>query len=310
MTIADSRKLTRLGMVFFFAGSLVCTANTTDSVPPFTVLDADGARGPVPFSHKVHEGAVNPDSSFVHRAAEGNACAGCHHTVKSTTAAAEYQKCSACHGPDGWSGIPANSGISAEPGNPADKEGVELSNREISHRACIGCHRATQTATPDIFKTTPDGSGKLAWTRCGECHQPSLTAPSVPDIQAFVFPDSGPGSPALTASAITTAVDAAPVNRWDIDPPMRREGRWYDPYHQNPLKGDLPLSGGSRFYTFSAEDEMTGFQRQTTGSWAPGSQGTNLFQRGNQWAVRENLLLTFDLASKSTAFRPAWQIPE
>jgi len=48
MTIADSRKLTRLGMVFFFAGSLVCTANTTDSAPPLTVLDADGARGPVP----------------------------------------------------------------------------------------------------------------------------------------------------------------------------------------------------------------------------------------------------------------------
>jgi hypothetical protein len=287
----------KTGMVFF-ATLAVCSANGPGSVSPFGVLDADGARGPVAFPHKVHEGVVNPDSFFAHQAAEGNACAGCHHSVKSVTAAAEYQKCTACHGPDGRSE------------NPADKEGFELSNREISHRACIGCHRATEAATPGVFPLTPGETQKATWTRCAECHDPSLKIPSYPDLPVSAFFGSGmPVVPVLPASAAPPVVDTAPVNRWAIDPPMRREGRWYDPYHPNPLKGDLPSAGGSRFYSFSAEDEMTGFQRQTTGSWAPGNQGTDLFQRGNQWAVRENLLLTFEVASRSTAFRPAaWRV--
>jgi hypothetical protein len=218
---------------------------------------------------------------------------GCHHSVKSTTAATEYQACSACHGPDGR----------AE--NPADKEGIELSNREISHRACIGCHRATAAATPSAFK-----NNNVTWTKCGECHEPSLKAPSAPETQTPVFLISAaPMAPVAASAPGTPAPDAAPINRWDVNPPMRHEGPRYDPYHQNPLKGDLPLFGGTHFLSISAESETLGVQRQTTGTWAPGNQGTNLLERGNQWAFRENLLLTFDLSSKSTAFRPAaWRL--
>ena len=124
-----------MAMVFLFVSLIMSGANSGNSSSPFGVLDTDGARGPVAFSHKIHEGVVNPDPLFPHRNAEGDACAGCHHSVKSATAAAEYQACRACHGPDG------------QPENTADKEGFELSNREISHRACIGCHRAAEAVS-------------------------------------------------------------------------------------------------------------------------------------------------------------------
>src|SRR5690242_4221764 len=139
----------KLSVALGFATSIVCAAKLPDSVSQYSVLDINGARGPVAFPHQIHEGVVNPDPSFPHHAAEGDACVGCHHSVKSTTAAGEYQVCSACHGPDGR----------AE--NPADKEGIELSFRETAHRACIGCHRAIQAATPAVFKNN------VAWTRCG-----------------------------------------------------------------------------------------------------------------------------------------------
>ncbi len=294
-----------MAMVFLFARSVLSGANSGNSSSPFGVLDTDGARGPVAFSHKIHEGVVNPDPLFPHRNAEGDACAGCHHSVKSATAAAEYQACRACHGPDG------------QPENPADKEGFELSNREISHRACIGCHRAAEAATLGVFKVVSDrpddvsdkdvSDKKVTWTRCSECHEPSLTAPVFPEIQTSVFPL--PTSSAGPVLSTLPAVDTEAVSRWDVSPPMRREGRWYDPYHQNPLKGDLPLSGAARFLSISAESESLASQRQTTGSWDTGNHGTNLFERGNQWAFRQTLLLTFDLASRSTAFRPAaWRV--
>jgi hypothetical protein len=288
-----SRTAVRILFLFVVLFAAVTSSGTSlpDSLMQFGVLDREGARGPVAFPHKIHEGVLNPDPSNPHAGAEGNACAGCHHTVTSTTAVGDYLPCSTCHGPDG------------QAGNPADKDGFELSNREISHRACIGCHRASEAATPGVFKRIPG--------KCGECHEPTLTPGPVPETLTSIFPISEPSMNQALAvpTATSPAPDAAPMNRWDVNPPMRQQGRWYDPYHQNRLKGDLPWSEGSRFLSFSAESESLGVQRQTTGTWAPGNQGTNLLERGNQWAFRENLLLTFDFASKATAFRPAaWRV--
>src|SRR5580658_10443395 len=274
--------------------AFACGANLPDSGTPYSVLDGSGARGPVAFAHQIHAGLLNPDPGFPHHAAPGDACLGCHHNVKSTTEAGEYKACSACHGPDGRAD------------NPADQEGIELSFREVAHRACIGCHRATEHATPAVFK------GQIAWTRCNECHEPKLQPRPVASTATSVFPIPAESTTpeAVAAPLGPEAADVVPsAPRWDIVPPMRQEGRWYDPYHQNPLKGDLPISGGSMFLNISAQSESFATQRQTTGSWAPGNQGTDLFQRGNQWAVRQNLFLTFTLSSKATAFRPAaWRI--
>src|SRR5271166_1342653 len=124
-------------------------ATLPDSRTPFSVLDVNGARGPVAFPHQEHEGVLDPDPAFPHHAASGDACATCHHSVKSVTTANQYQACTACHGPDG------------NAANPADQQGIELSYREVAHRACIGCHRATQSTTPAEFKSS------IKWTRCG-----------------------------------------------------------------------------------------------------------------------------------------------
>src|SRR4051794_7765495 len=104
-----------------------------------SVLGLNGLRGPVLFRHRLHEGTVNPDSAYPHRSSEGAACIGCHHKVATVTASEEFKACAKCHGPD------------RGPGNPEDKQGIELSAREISHRACIGCHRAASVADPKLF---------------------------------------------------------------------------------------------------------------------------------------------------------------
>jgi Class III cytochrome C family len=271
----------KTGIAFLFA---VLIAAAADS--PFSVLDLDGARGPVAFPHQLHEGVVNPDPSSPHKAAQGNTCTTCHHTVTSAAGADQYLPCSACHGAVG-----SNT-------NPADGAGIELSGREIGHRACIGCHLSTKASTPAVFKNN------IAYTRCGECHQPTLRQPAISETPAPVFPIST--APAIQTVSRIPAGDAVPVpDRWDVDPPMRHEGPWYDPYHQNPIKGDIPLRGTNRFLNISAESESFANQRQTTGTYTPTNFGTNLFERANQWAVRQTLLLTFDLSSKGTAFRPA-----
>ena len=275
---------------FFIFTAFTAFAGPPDISTAFSLLDPNGARGPVRFPHSVHESSVNPDPAFPHGALEGAACTGCHHSVKSTIVAAEYQACSTCHGPDG------------RPDNPADKEGIELSNREAAHRACIGCHRATQARSPGVFK-------EVARTRCGDCHEPARTAPQNPAVQTALFPLSAP-SVIRQFPAPPAAGDAEPVtNRWQVDPPAKRAPRWYDPFHQNPWKGDLPVSGPGRFLNLSAESEMVANQRQLTGSYDTGNHGTNLFDRGNQWAERESLLFTIDYSSQSTAFHPAaWRV--
>jgi len=293
-TAVRGRTGARLQWAMLVITSCVLNPTRASSNPPspnlpYSALNVHGVRGPVAFPHQVHEGLLNPDPSFPHVPAAGNTCLICHHKVKSTTASSDYQACSKCHGPDGHDD------------NPADKDGFELSFREVAHRACIGCHRATYAETPDAFKS------KIAWIRCGECHEPALHVLEVPQTTAGPFAIDRVIAASLVPAA--TEPNVSSVNRWDLQPPMASQRRWYDPYHQNPLKADLPRQGTSLFLNISAESDSLANQRQTTGSWDVGNRGTNLLERGNQWAVRENLLLTFDLSSKSTPFRPAaWRI--
>src|SRR5688572_16217613 len=60
-------------------------------------FDRIGRRGEVIFDHKKHEALFNPYPGFPHKAPEGVACIGCHHTVKETTDAKQFQKCTNCH---------------------------------------------------------------------------------------------------------------------------------------------------------------------------------------------------------------------
>jgi hypothetical protein len=115
-------------------------------------FDAEGRRGLVLFDHKKHEALIDPDPNFPHKAPAGVACIGCHHSVKDLTIATQFQKCSACHKTEG------------NPDNPEDREGYDLNSREIFHRACIGCHRASNV------KASNERFRDVSFTKCDECH--------------------------------------------------------------------------------------------------------------------------------------------
>ena len=115
-------------------------------------LDTSGRRGLVLFDHKIHEAEINPDPAFPHKARQGVACIGCHHTVEEITDRKQFRKCSDCHKAEG------------DPDNKADNQGIELNSREIYHRLCIGCHRAGNIKASDArYKD-------VSFTKCSECH--------------------------------------------------------------------------------------------------------------------------------------------
>jgi len=105
-------------------------------------------------------------------------------------------------------------------------------------------------------------------------------------------------------------------DRWrEITPPpyeLNVQGRWYDPYNQNTLKGDYPIFGQNTFFVFTATvDNFVEAARLPTPSGVsaarPRSQG--FFGRGERLAVIENLKLTFELYHGDVAFRPRdWEL--
>src|SRR5215467_1547347 len=121
-------------------------------------LDTSGRRGLVLFDHKVHEAEINPDPNFPHKARQGVACIGCHHTVTEITDRKQFRRCSECHKTEG------------DPDNKADQQGIELNSMEVSHRLCISCHRAANVKASDArFKN-------VSFTKCSECHDRDAVA--------------------------------------------------------------------------------------------------------------------------------------
>ena len=106
--------------------------------------------------------------------------------------AADPQLCSACHGPEGNSVIPANPSLAAQPeqflsiqlyqfreGNRKDPQmtpmAVNLSNKEMNE---LAAHFSKQKAAAPAHKTAPDNAStgaKLAHQlNCVQCHGPAL----------------------------------------------------------------------------------------------------------------------------------------
>jgi hypothetical protein len=134
------------------AEAVTSFAKTDDDRNGLMALDVDGKRGRALFSHQKHESLISPDPNYPHKSTSGAACIGCHHNVKRVTEAGQFQKCSTCHKAEGDSD------------NPEDKEGFDLNAREIFHRSCIGCHRASD------MRASNERFTNVSFTRCDECH--------------------------------------------------------------------------------------------------------------------------------------------
>jgi len=149
---------------------------------------------------------------------------------------------------------------------------------------------------------------------------PPRASPPAPPYRELERPLDGetatPAPPAPPADAAHVMVPMS--DRWDVPfPPFRRydvpgdsqftEGRWYDPYHQNKLKGDRPILGNLTFLNLSLISETAAEVRSLPlppiGARFPANAGPG------QNAIIQNLIATVDLFHGDAAYKPvAWRI--
>jgi hypothetical protein len=286
-------------------------------------FDAMGRRGLVLFDHKVHEAAFNADPAFPHKAPAGVACTGCHHTVKDVTVRAQFQKCSACHKDEG------------NPTNPDDREGYDLNSREAFHRLCISCHKASN------FKTSNARFTNVGFTKCSECHDRQANPVEIAEAPEVIPPpDEEPELPASTATG-PVAIFKTPMDpprgfagpsriddpeqttpdfiprsdRWRVgfpEDPRFEQGKWYNPYRQNVLKGDYPILGQSNFLVLNLDSDSLFIGRRLplpsdVSSQRPDS--AEFFGRGVNAFFRQNFNLSIEWFNGDVAFKPVnWRL--
>ena len=263
----------------------------------FVVLDQVGERGWVRFDHVVHEGI------------EDATCQSCHHTVEVASELEQFQSCSSCHKNEGHHD------------NPVDDQGYDLNAREVFHRNCVECHRSSKvTASNERVQNA-------SFTRCAECHDSRSQAP-VFDVTTFlrssdttritdderaaetVATQKPPRhEPAGFALASRIPIPESPSNddrtpahfeprpdRWRIGLPedarLTSQGKWWDPYHQNALKGDFPISGQDLFLNLTASSD-------TLATGADASSGPS------QTESRQRFVVGAELFKGSRAYQPA-----
>ena len=98
-------------------------------------------------------------------------------------------------------------------------------------------------------------------------------------------------------------------DRWRIMQGLGYQHPWYDPYNQNTLKGDLPISAGSDWFLNlgAVSDTLLEARRLPTpvppqASTQPGS--VDIFGRGKQSTFAETLIVSASLIKGDTTFRP------
>ena len=316
--------LTLLSAAFLPSRSLARRPVPASQNQQAIALDTQGRRGLVMFDHKKHEAVLHPDPTFKHQARAGLACVGCHHTVTAVTQVNQFQSCAVCHKDE------------ANPSNPDDGEGIDLNAREIYHRLCISCHRAT------TFQASNYRIQNSRFTRCSDCHDRDATVvaraltgdeqpppldpneeiyPPAPVVKTRPAPGetiSTPTDPPLgfagasrTERAPPGEADFQPVNdRWRIGfPPDPRDkrGALLNPYRQNVLKGDYPLFGQHHFLILNLESETFVNTRRLpvpSGLSTERPESAEFFGRGGQIFTRQNFFLSVEYFRGDTAFKP------
>lgn len=98
--------------------------------------------------------------------------------------------------------------------------------------------------------------------------------------------------------------DRVPLqDRWRI----AYSGHIWDPYNQNPLKGDYAIDGKNTFFALTLVSDTLVEARYlpTPQGASPASPGSNeFFGNGHQLLVNQSLIASLDLFRGSTAFRP------
>lgn len=140
----------------------------------------------------------------------------------------------------------------------------------------------------------------------------------------FIAVEPGKESPTPTGTpAAVTMPDRREVrDRWRIgfpeydrygdagargrDIPFRR-GRWYNPYDQNVLKGDIPVIGDDYFLILSGVSTTAVEIRRTPSGNAVSSanpDSNNFFGRPESLSLSQTIQLSFEFFKGQTVFRP------
>lgn len=92
------------------------------------------------------------------------------------------------------------------------------------------------------------------------------------------------------------------------------EGKWWDPYRQNVLKGDYPIIGQHTFLEITAQSLMLMEPRQTPIGTSPFESTTNpaseeFFGSPDQYIYTHYLRLSFDVSHGDAGFKPVdWRV--
>lgn len=135
-------------------------------------------------------------------------------------------------------------------------------------------------------------------------------APSAaPATMSAMSPNSATGLQAVAPPPADAAYKQEPVDdRWSLPQAFGFvTPRWYDPYHQNPLKGDIPVRG-DWFLDLDAASDSVYESRYLPTPVAPQSPGhtgaLDVIGDGSQHFFNQNLLLGVDYHEGDTTFRP------
>lgn len=135
-------------------------------------------------------------------------------------------------------------------------------------------------------------------------------APSAaPATTSARSPNSATGLQAVAPPPADAAYKQEPVNdRWSLPQAFGFvTPRWYDPYHQNPLKGDIPVRG-DWFLDLDAASDSVYESRYLPTPVAPQSPShtgaLDVIGDGSQHFFNQNLLLGADYHEGDTTFRP------
>ena len=206
------------------------------------------------------------------------------------------------------------------PGAPAEAQTLVLKDgRKIPVTRLIrrGGLVLLETTKGERFSVTEDlvVSPPLETIPSTEGQAPPVAAPGpaappvVPAPTAAAAPVPAPKVAAVPAPAADPDFEPLP-DRWSIafpeDPRIVR-GRTIDPYNQNVLKGDKPVFGNSTFLVLTATLDTPFEARRlpVPGGVSTANPGSfEFFGQGNQIFTSPRALLSAELFSGQTAFRP------
>jgi hypothetical protein len=160
---------------------------------------------------------------------------------------------------------------------------------------------APNPAVPEIVQTAPPRDPDVLDGRKRPGRQPTY-----PDVVT----QTNPGAVNAPAPEAFPSDHIAIPDRWRLSSALGLVNpRWYDPYNQNMLKGDIPLKGTDDWFinltgisdtVVSPQSVPTPITSQTT--QYPGSN--DAFGRADSINLSQTIITEFSLIKGSTAFKP------